>query len=198
MDPRIEEILSFWFGAPSEEEERLHGEALWFEASHATDRLIRDRFGKLYKKAKAGELNDWAATSRGKLALVILLDQVPRRIYRDTPEAFATDEQALHLCWEALDEGEDKLMSIPERAFLYMPAMHAEDVDAQLASVEIYQELLADARPDQKDFCRTLLEKAEKAREVVERFERFPERNYILDRSSTSEEGAYLQQSGKL
>lgn len=197
MDERIEQVLSFWF-AGAAEEGRPAGVALWFGAGAEIDRLVERRFGRLVEQAKAGTLDAWAGTARGRLALILLLDQFPRNIHRDSKEAFAGDEKALGLCLDGLDDAMDEELAPLERAFFYMPAMHAEDADIQLTSVEIFGELARSAPPEHAETCAAFLKHAEKHREVVERFERFPHRNAILGRTSTSEEAAFLQQHGEL
>ncbi len=198
MDERITGILSFWFEPPADDEDRPVGEELWFEKSTRVDRLIEKKFGELVAAAKAGELDDWAETAKGRLALILLLDQFNRNLHRDTPEMFAGDEKALALCFDGLDDGLDRKLNAVERLFFYMPCMHAEDVDAQLASIEVYGELLAETPPQHKALCERFLREAESHREVVERFERFPDRNNVLDRTSTQEESTFLQHSGQL
>lgn len=193
MNERIEEILQFWFGPPAEGEPG--GPELWFGKSLRVDRIIEKRFGKLVEKAKAGELDAWTSTPRGRLAVILLLDQFSRNIFRDSPEAFAADEKALALCLDGLDEEMDKTLGPLERAFFYMPTMHAEDLDMQLTSVEVYEELAAEAPPEHKAACESFLKHAMRHRDMVERFERFPHRNAILGRSSSSEEAAFLQQN---
>ncbi|MEZ4340413.1 MAG: DUF924 family protein [Sandaracinaceae bacterium] len=190
--------MSFWFDPPPESENRPQGVELWFTKSAAVDRTINRRFGRSVERAKAGELDAWAATPRGRLALIVLLDQFNRNIHRDTPEMFAGDEKALALCLDGLDEDMDRALAPLERAFFYMPCMHAEDTDIQLTSVEVFGELVQEAPPELKKACEQFLAHAESHRDVVERFERFPHRNAILDRTSTSEESAFLQQSGVL
>lgn len=197
MDERIEGILRFWFEAPGDEG-RPTGMDLWRGADSSVNKMIEARFGQLVRQAKEGELDDWAGTPKGRLALIILLDQLNRNLHRETPEAFAGDEKALALCFDGLDEEMDKKLSSLERAFFYMPCMHAEDTDAQIASVEVFQELVEQAPPDAKETCKKFLEMARKHRDVVERFERFPQRNQILGRSSSPEESTFLQHSGQL
>lgn len=195
MNERIDEILQFWFDQAPDDEERPSGIELWFGKSLRVDRTIERRFGKLVEKAKAGSLDDWTTTPRGRLAVILLLDQFPRHIYRDTPEAFASDDKALALCLDGLDEEMDKQLGPFERAFFYMPTMHAEDLDMQLTSVEVFEELLESAPPEHKEACEGFLKHARRNRDVVERFERFPHRNAILGRSSSAEEAAFLQQN---
>jgi uncharacterized protein (DUF924 family) len=193
MDERIDEILQFWFGPPAEGEPS--GVELWFGKSLRIDRTIEKRFGKLVEKAKAGALDAWTSTPRGRLAVILLLDQFSRNIFRDTPASFAADEKALALCLDGLDDEMDKKLAPLERAFFYMPTMHAEDLDMQLTSVEVFEELAASAPPEHKATCEAFLKHAKRHRDVVERFERFPHRNAILGRSSSAEEAAFLQQN---
>ena len=197
-EDRIDEILDFWFAPPPEGEDRPAGKDLWFVRSARVDRAIEKRFGRLVERAKAGELDDWANTAKGRLALILLLDQFNRNMHRESPEAYAGDEKALALSFDGLDEGMDRELTPAQRCFFYMPAMHAEDVDAQLASVEIFQELVDEVGPDDKPMCREFLKHAHIHRDIVERFERFPHRNAILGRQSTPEEAAFLQQNNEL
>ena len=197
MDEQITGVLSFWFD-PSGDEDRPAGEELWFEKSHSIDRLIQEKFGKLVAAAKAGELDGWAGTAKGRLALILLLDQFNRNLHRNTPEMFAGDEKALALCFDGLDDGEDRKLNALERIFFYMPCMHAEDTDAQLASIEVYGELVVETPPEHKALCTKILRRAEARREVVERFDRFPDRNNILNRNSTQDESTFLQHSSQL
>lgn len=197
-EQRIEEILGFWFDDPPEGEERATGRELWFARSSRVDREIQKRFGRLVEKAKSGALDAWAVSPRGRLALIILLDQFNRNLHRDTPEAFTGDEKALALCLDGLDEAMDKKLRPLERCFFYMPAMHAEDTDAQLASVEVFEELVNEVAEPERSTCAAFLKHARLHRDVVERFERFPHRNSILGRTSSSEEAAFLQQMDQL
>jgi uncharacterized protein (DUF924 family) len=202
MDEKITEILDFWFEAPpSEEGEEANPTALpvwearWFGRSSRVDREVTKRFGRLVEKARDGNLDHWAGTAQGRLALILLLDQFPRNIHHESPDAFTSDEKALALCYDGLDEEMDKELTIPQRGFFYRPCLHAEDVDAQLAGFEVYTELHETAPPPQRDLTAKFLAEMVKYREVVERFERLPHRNAILGRNSTSEESAYLTQT---
>jgi uncharacterized protein (DUF924 family) len=198
MNDRIEEILKFWFGDSPAEEGFPAGAELWFGRSARIDRYIERKFGKLIDKAKAGQIDAWGATPRGRLALILVLDQFTRNVYRDTPQAFTGDEKALALCLDGLDDEMDKKLSTVERCFFYMPAMHSEDLDMQLTSVEVFTELLSGARSEDRALCEGFLKHAIRHRDVVERFERFPHRNAILGRSSTPEEATFLQQTDEI
>lgn len=198
MDPRIDEILRFWFAPAPEGEDRPTGSELWFAASPRVDRLLERRFGRLLPLARQGQLDGWAGTPTGRLALILLLDAFPRHVHRDTAAAFAGDERALGLCLDGLDDAVDQELGPVERAFFYRPAMNSEDPDIQLTSVEVYEELARAAPPEHAELCEAFLRRAKRCREVVERFERFPQRNAILGRSSTSEESTFLQQTEEL
>ncbi|MGE3636108.1 MAG: DUF924 family protein, partial [Sandaracinaceae bacterium] len=193
MNERIQAVLEFWFGEPADGEERPSGVSLWFAEDVGVDRIVEKRFGKWVEEALAGKLDAWGATPKGRLALILLLDQFPRNIHRDTPRAFAGDNKALEICFDGLDEDMHRQLSPLERAFFIRPCMHAEDADAQLAGVEEYQELVNEAPPELVKVCEEFLRHAERKRDIVERFERFPHRNNILGRVSTQEESAVLQ-----
>lgn len=197
-DDRIDEILGFWFDGTEEDEEFPSGAELWFQKSAKVDRVIRTRFGKLVEKARAGEFDTWAGTGKGRLALILLLDQFPRNIHREHADAFSSDEKALQLCFDGLDDGLDRQLNATQRCFFYMPAMHAEDADAQLASVEVFEELAGEVGEADRALVQSFLKHAREHRDTVERFDRFPWRNSVLGRNSTSEESAFLQQTGQL
>ncbi len=177
---RQEEILDFWFG-----EEDGFREA-WFRRDDEFDREIHDRFREDYEKAAAGELDDWKSSPRGALALILLLDQFPRNLFRDAPRAYATDEKAREIADYAVSTGLDRGVRPIERTFVYLPFEHSEDVEDQRRSVELF--LALDSELDTPD----ILDYAVRHREVIERFGRFPHRNEILGRASTPEEAAFL------
>ena len=182
------DVLLFWFGEPGATS-NLRPRDLWFTKSDATDRLIADRFGALVERAITGEHDDWAATPRGALALVIVLDQFTRNIHRDTPRAFAGDARALALATRLVDTARDLALAPLERWFVYMPFEHSERLVDQYEAVRLFERLAADglAAP---------LEWARKHFDVVARFGRFPHRNAILGRESTPEEIDFLKQPG--
>jgi uncharacterized protein (DUF924 family) len=174
-------VLDFWFGAPGSPE---HGtfRDIWFEKSDAFDAEVRARFAALYDQAKAGELDGWAADPKGALALILLLDQVPRNIHRGSPAAFATDARALDVAKQALRDGHDTALAPVERLFLYMPFQHSEEVVDQERSLALYERLGIEGA--QKS--------AHRHHEIVARFGRFPHRNAVLGRETTEEEAAFL------
>lgn len=194
---RIQRILDFWFheldadGMCSREQQKL-----WYNPPAGTDEGIRERFGEDVEAALAGELDHWAASRDGLVALLILLDQLTRNIYRGTPAAFGGDEKALALATTAVRAGTDRGLPIVHRVFLYTPFEHAEDLAAQHRGVQCFAQLLEDApagaRERIADFQRYMLAH----RDVIEQFGRFPHRNAILGRASTPEELAHLETHG--
>ena len=175
-----EAVLNFWFVKLEKSQ--------WFASSDAVDAHIAERFGSLLESASAGKCDDWADTPKGALALVIVLDQFSRNIHRGTALAFANDAKALGLTLKAIDTGQDERLSLDERQFLYMPLMHAEDRDIQKLSLEKFESLAGSAA--------TIVDFAEKHRDIVEQFGRFPYRNDVLGRASTGQEREYVEKHG--
>ena len=185
---RASDVLSFWFGEPGSAE-YLRPRDLWFTKSEATDRLIAERFRPVVDRALAGEHDDWAATPRGALALVVLLDQFTRNVFRGTPRAFAGDPRALAIATRLVDTSRDLTLAPVERWFVYMPLEHSERLLDQYESVRQFERLAADGLDAPLDWARRHFE-------VVRRFGRFPHRNAILGRESTPEETEFLKQPG--
>ena len=194
-----DQILSLWFGSARPDNAlALQHKAQWFTKSPAFDDVLRQRFGAVLEAALGGSLGHW--TTQGpwqRLALVVLLDQFTRNIYRNTPKSFAGDPLALALTLEAQDCGDDLKLPEVARVFLYLPLEHAEDLAMQQRSVECYQSLLQMA-PDEatREYLLGTLDYAHKHQDVIERFGRFPHRNAILGRTSTAQENDYLAQPG--
>jgi len=193
----IDEILDFWFGetrsADTVPEERLR---LWFGGNAVTDSLIRSRFAEEVDRALAGAFEEWTRDLPGTLALILLLDQFPRNIYRGTPRAYAGDPRACDLVLAGVGEGRERPLPIVQKAFFYMPLEHAEDPAVQDCSVRAFEQLLEAAPPSLTEVCRGFLDYAERHRRIIERFGRFPHRNRVLGRTSSPEERAFLQQPG--
>ena len=197
MAGQSESVLDFWFGPPSRAAEIAGRQSkLWFGKSPANDRAVIDRFSATLVAATAGELDDWTATPRGRLALVIVLDQFPHHIHRDRPQAFATDPQALAQSLAALDAGEDAQLAPIERVFLYLPLEHAESLAMQERSVSLFESLANEAAADERALFDNFLDYARQHRDVVARFGRFPHRNAILGRPSTPREVEFLKLPG--
>jgi uncharacterized protein (DUF924 family) len=178
-----EEVLDFWFGREGEPGYGEFREA-WFKKDPEFDRLVRDRFGALYEAAAAGELDDWRAEARSCLALVIVLDQFPRNMFRGDPRSYSTDSKAQETAEYAVDRAFDRELPEFQRAFLYMPFMHSEDLEHQRRSVELFR-----GSRDSSNY-------AVRHMEIIERFGRFPHRNEVLGRRTTPEEAEFLTQPG--
>jgi uncharacterized protein (DUF924 family) len=192
-----EHVLDFWFGPPgSSAEVAGRQRTLWFGKSLENDQKVIEQFSDALSAAALGQLDHWAGTPRGRLALLIVLDQFPHHIHRDQPQAFATDPQALVLSLNALAAGEAPLLTPIERVFLYLPLEHAESLAMQDRSVSLYEALANEAAADERALFDDFLDYARKHRDVVARFGRFPHRNAILGRSSTEEELEFLKQPG--
>jgi len=197
MVDQPENVLAFWFGPPGSSAEIAGRQRpLWFGKSPENDQAVIDRFAAALTAATAGRLNHWAHTPRGRLALVIVLDQFPHHIHRDRPQAFATDPPALALSLDALATGEDRQLAPIERVFLYLPLEHAESIDMQERSVSLYEQLAQEATDDERALFDNFLDYARKHLDVVARFGRFPHRNAILGRPSTPDEIEFLKQPG--
>lgn len=175
----IREVLDFWFA----EENKAH----WFEPSAEFDRTVRRRFAKLLARAVTGELDHWRDSAEGSLALCILLDQLPRNIFRGDARAYAADEKALAVAEHAVSRGLDRQLPPDGQHFLYLPFMHSERLGNQLRALALCE--AAGLHEVKKH--------AEEHLAIIRRFGRFPHRNAILGRESTAEEAAFLEQSGK-
>ena len=160
----------------------------WFSGGSEMDRDINVRFGALVPRAIAGELSGWADTPRGLIALVIVLDQFPRSIYRNTARAYAGDARACELALSALDAGIDQQLSLEEQLFLLMPLVHSEDLQLQTRACQLTKQLAGRAPEALRPVFELSVGQSEKYRGVIERFGRFPHRNPILGRNSTPEE----------
>lgn len=173
----IDDILSFW---------RAAGPDKWFAKDDAFDADIRARFLAAHEAAANGELAAWEDTPEGVYALLILLDQFPRNLFRGSPRAFATDAQALAIAERAIAKGFDLTIPVPERRFLYMPFMHAEDLAHQERCVA-----LCDASDDPEGVKFAVIH-----RDIISDFGRFPHRNPILGRKTTPQEQDFLDEGG--
>ncbi len=171
-------VLDFWFGEATPEQ--------WFKQDDGFDATIRERFAALFGRAVSGELAGWRETARGCLALVIVLDQFPRNLFRGGARSFATDAPARAVLHHALEKGFDDGLPVLQRQFLYLPLQHSEDAADQALSVEL------NAATGDAD----LLKWAEAHKRIIDRFGRFPHRNESLGRKNTPEESEFLKQKG--
>jgi uncharacterized protein (DUF924 family) len=190
---RIDAILAFWFkehelSAP-QIDRRMD---IWFGEDQAFDHEIKQEFAADVEKASAAELDHWAQDPRGRLALIILLDQFRRNIHRGTAKAYERDKVALKLCVEGAMEKKDKGLTPIQRAFFYMPLQHAESRKVQGKSTAIFNRLAEAVSPTYQETFLTIAQFAELHRDIVERFGRFPHRNKVLERENTPEEDEYL------
>jgi len=186
---RVEEILAFWFGLPSESRYgKPHN--FWFTKKPKFDQELQNNFLADYQQAAARVLDHWHDSPRSCLALILLLDQFPRNIFRGTALAFATDHQALAAAKHAVAKGFDQELMTVERWFVYLPFEHSEIFADQCQSVELFATLSHD--PDSA----ATINYAIRHHLVIERFGRFPHRNKILGRATTPEEAEFLKQPG--
>ena len=187
------DVTTFWFRDATRSPEALERRgAVWFGAEPAFDNECATRFAASLEDAARGALDDWAGTPQGRLALVILLDQMPRNIHRGSPAAFAHDAQAAAHCVAGIESGQDRSLHPVERVFLYMPLQHAEDLGLQRRSVERFESLAAEMDDAWRDRFTENAHYARLHHDIVERFGRFPHRNRVLGRESTEEELSYL------
>lgn len=197
MSNRIEDILHFWFGAfPTPYSADASKSDMWFKNGAAYDSEIFISFGVDYDKAINGELDHWLDSYRGRLALIILLDQFSRHIHRGTEQAFSQDEKAQALCIDGIGAGDDARCHSIERAFFYLPLQHAEDSEKQILSVRAYEQLVRDVPEQYQDSFKVNLSFAKSHQFVIEKFGRFPELNEILGRDSSEDELDFIA-SGK-
>jgi len=197
MTNRIEDILHFWFGAfPTPYTADTSKADMWFKNGADYDTQIFVQFGVDYEKAINGELDHWLDSHRGRLALIILLDQFSRHIHRGTAEAFAQDARAQEICIEGIGAGDDARAHAVERSFFYLPLEHAEDIEKQNLSIRAYTQLVKDVPPPYQKPFEVTLSFAKSHHFVIDKFGRFPELNEILGRESTAAELEFIA-SGK-
>lgn len=197
--PRIGELLDLWFGELEGGFAAPEARRRWFRADPAFDDALRTRFGDDVGAALAGERDAWASTPEGRLALVLLLDQLPRNLFRGTARAFAGDERALVAARVGVGRGDDRLLPAEPRVFLYLPFEHAEHRADQQTAVVLLERLrdTLTERPAARGILEDYLAHAREHRELVRRFGRFPHRNAVLDRPSTDDERAWLARDGR-
>lgn len=197
--PSPEEVHHFWFGEDAGAPTVLESKAtLWFNGGKAFDRDLTERFLPLLETLSAGPLAyDWAARgAKGRLAAILVLDQMSRNIFRGSPRAFAQDMLALHLCKDGLAKGEDAGLSEVERVFFYLPLEHSEAMDDQQRAVALFGALAKEAREPFAAFTRNTLDYAHQHLDVIRQFGRFPHRNAVVGRVTTQEEAAWLAEGG--
>lgn len=186
----IDSILKFWFDELKP--------AQWWQKNKALDKKINSRFGELHAAAVAGELFEWRDTPAGRLAEIIILDQFSRNIYRDKPQAFASDGMALVLAQEAIRAGCTHALSPQQRVFLYMPFMHSESRNIHKIAQQLFTENADPSQGSASELVGAIssLKYQTAHHKIIERFGRYPHRNAILGRESSVEEITFLKQPG--
>ena len=190
---RIEAILAFWFkehelSAP-QIDRRMD---IWFGEDPVFDHELEKEFADDVELASEGKLDHWAAEPHGRLALILLIDQFRRNIYRNSAKAFSKDRLALKLCVEGAVEKKDKGLTPIQRVFFYMPLQHAESAKVQAKSVALYNRLAESVSPTDQETFLTVAQFAELHKDIIDQFGRFPHRNRLLGRENTPEEDEYL------
>ncbi len=182
-------LIDFWFGAPGSPD-RFRRHAAWFKSDPGFDEELRQRFLPLQRRAATGLCAEWAIEAEPCLALILLLDQLPRNLYRGSPQSFASDAMARQAAREALARGFDRSLPAVWRQFLYLPFEHSEILADQETSVALFTALARDqAFAESLDYAR-------RHHAIIARFGRFPHRNGILGRASTAEEEEFLKEPG--
>lgn len=190
---RIESILTFWFREQSLSAPQIDRRMdVWFGEDETFDREISEQFADDVEMASNGELDHWAAQPRGRLALILLIDQFRRNIYRNTADAFSRDKLALKLCVEGAMEKKDEGLTPIQRVFFYMPLQHAESRKVQAKSVALFNRLAEAVSPTYRETFLTIAHFAELHHDIIDQFGRFPHRNGLLGRQNTDAENEYL------
>jgi uncharacterized protein (DUF924 family) len=195
LDP--EDVLAFWFGDAADDVAKATARVpFWFEPSPETDARVRERFGAALEAASRGALPAWPDGPRASLARVVLLDQLPRNVWRGTARAFSLDPQALAAAEAAVAAGHLARLAPIEQGFLVLPYQHSESLDRQRDSVRLSNEITNAAPPAWRPLLAEFQLYAEQHLALIERFGRFPHRNAVLGRAPTPEEVAFLRGGG--
>jgi uncharacterized protein (DUF924 family) len=189
----VEALLDFWFGFQTEGFSDDAHRTRWFSGSREFDDACREHFGGLAARAREGELSAWLNAPRSCLAYVLLCDQIPRNIHRGTSLAFETDGLALRAARHGIEARMDLTLAFDERCFFYLPFEHSENLVDQHTCVGLFTDL-RDATPTgRRHLTGSYLGYAQEHRDIIRRFGRFPHRNALLGRASTSEEREFLE-----
>ena len=192
-----QDVIDFWFGELDEHglADEAHA-ARWWQKDDAFDELIRARFGAVHADLTAGVENAWLDTPTGRLATVLVLDQFSRNLFRGTAAMFEHDERARAIALAMIEAGEDRAFPVHPRTFLYLPLMHAEDLALQDRCVAEFEALVAELGGHARSAVENNVGFAERHREIIARFGRFPHRNELLGRETTAAEAAFLKEPG--
>ncbi len=190
---QIQEVLSFWFAERELDEPNIDSRmACWFGSEEAFDAELKERFTDLSEQALAGELDHWIETPEGVLALILLLEQIPRHIHATGKKALRGDRKALKLCEQGVASDAYRKLSEIRQMFFFMPMQRAESIKVQQTSVKIFNSLAERVSTTMRDTFETVAQFAELRRDIIAEFGRFPHRNEPLGRSNTDEEEAFL------
>lgn len=190
----IEGLLRFWFGELHNELANSDKNQLWYQATEQIDQEIKVQFLDLYQQALNNELAHWQQSARGSLALVILLDQMPRNMFRGTAQAFASDKLALEVAQHGVTNGFDKKLQLIEQIFYYHPFEHSENLAIQQQSVKLFSALRSEYQSvEQLAVIDNAIHWAKEHKDIIEQFARFPHRNSILGRESSDAELEYVK-----
>jgi uncharacterized protein (DUF924 family) len=187
QDECADALLEFWFGGP-DDPARDQWRPVWFKPDPAFDAALRERFAADQRRAASGDHDDWLVAPDTALALVLLLDQLPRNLYRGTADAYASDAEARDVARAALARFHDQALPPVRRLFLYLPFEHSEDLADQALSVRLFEALPPVPGADETVWY------ARRHYEIIERFGRFPHRNAVLGRASTAAEREFLKE----
>lgn len=188
-----ETILEFWYGETNVEVLNFDKRPLWFQKDTEFDKVVKTRFEDIVIRAGNGELHGWSEEAPASaLALVLLLDQFPRNIYRGSGQSFAFDSQALQVAATMIEKGWDRTVAMAGRFFIYLCYVHSEDRNIQEKALELAEKMIELAPADQQDRALSYRESVKKHYVVIERFGRYPHRNALLGRLSSPEELAFL------
>lgn len=191
------DVLNLWFGSMEQGVSSSEYRKRWYTGGAAFDELLREQFLAEVESALAGELVEWEQSAEGVLALIILLDQLPRNLFRGDKRAFSGDNRAIQLAKQLCKSDDDRQLQYDQRVFVYMPYMHSESLEDQQECIELFKQLKQDAPKTQQDFYQSSVDYAVKHMEIVKRFGRFPHRNQVLERKTTSEEQQWLDSGGE-
>jgi uncharacterized protein (DUF924 family) len=193
-----EDILEYWFADTVRDPAKAPGRmGFWFGEDRARDEDMRERWGELVTAASDGKLDFWTKTARGRLAVIVLLDQMRRNIYRGTAEAFQRDGRTRYLMRDGVSRLMDLKLTPIERLFFYMPLQHAESLDDQELAVDRFLQLEREVASEHREIFAGFRKYAQMHRDIIARFGRFPHRNSILGRRDTPEEAAWLAGGGE-
>jgi uncharacterized protein (DUF924 family) len=196
MPDRVHELLNYWFGSvgtadlPSSDRTNL-----WFGENDVVKKHLVKMFASEFELASSDKLPEWTVTPRGRLGLILLLDQFPRYLHKGSAKAFALDPKAQYLCVEGLRQKMDQSLTLIERVFFYMPLVHAESAENQEKSIRLYQDLVNLSMAETTQIYQLFLAYAYAHFRVIKEFGRFPQRNHSLGRQSTDAELAFLKNS---